>query len=74
MAEEQLAIALHKSKMESYQLELNRHDSEIDNLNQRPDHVVCFESGNIHVSQLVRDSSSSATLCDCHDSEKSGNT
>jgi hypothetical protein len=36
--------------IESYQLELDWHNTEVDDLNQRPYHKICFQRRQIHVS------------------------
>jgi hypothetical protein len=58
----------------AYKLELNGHEAEVNDLDQRPDHKVCLQSWHIHITELVADSSSSTSLCNSHSSEKYGNT
>jgi hypothetical protein len=48
------------------QLELNRHQTEVDNLHSRPHNVVGLEGGNVHIPKLVGHSTTTATLSNCH--------
>lgn len=50
----------------TYQLELNRHQTEVDNLHSRPDNIVGLESRNVHVPKLVGHSATTTTLGNCH--------
>ena len=54
----------------TYNLELNRHKPEIDELNSRPDDKVRFQSRNIDVLELLLDLPVAATLSNCHKSKK----
>lgn len=58
---------------QTYQLELNGHQTEIDNLHQRPNHEVGFQGWDIHISQLVGNSSSSASFSNGHDGKEASN-
>lgn len=62
-----LAICQRQSCASStYQLELNRHQTEVDNLHSRPHNIVGLESGNVHVSKLVGHSATTTALSNCH--------
>jgi hypothetical protein len=61
-------------KKNTYQLELHRHQTKVDNLNGWPHNEVGLESRNIHIPQLVRDCPSTTTLSDSHGGEEDTDT
>jgi hypothetical protein len=58
----------------TYNLELDRHKSEVDDLDCRPDQIVRFEGGNVDLLELPRDSALTATLCNRHEGEEDTET
>lgn len=54
----------------TYDLELNRHKPEIDELNSRPDDKVRLQSRDIDILELLLDLALAATLCDRHKCEE----
>jgi hypothetical protein len=58
----------------TYQLELNRHQTEVDHLNSRPHKIVGLESRNVHIPELVGHSTSTTTLSDSHGSVENSQT
>ena len=60
--------------LDTYQLELNRHQAEVDDLDSGPDHKVGLQRRDIHVPQLVVDGSSATTLCNGHHGKEACNT
>lgn len=58
----------------TYNLELDGHDSEVEHLHQRPDHIVRLERGNVDFLELGPDCSLATTLCDCHEAEEGRQT
>jgi hypothetical protein len=60
--------------IQTYKLKLNRHQTEVDDLNRRPDCVVGLQGRHVHVTELRHDSTSAATLGNSHDGEEARNT
>jgi hypothetical protein len=58
----------------TYQLELNRHQTEVDNLHSRPNNIIGLEGGNVHVPKLVGHSATTTTLSNCHGSVENSQT
>jgi hypothetical protein len=56
------------------QLELNRHQTEVDNLHSRPNNIIGLEGGNVHVPKLVGHSATTTTLSNCHGSVENSQT
>lgn len=58
----------------TYQLELNRHQAEVDNLYSRPNNIVGLESWNVHIPKLVRNGATATTLSNSHGRVKHSQT
>jgi hypothetical protein len=63
-----------KAILEAYKLELDWHDTEVDNLNHRPYHEIGFQCRQIHISELVGHGSSSTTFSNSHSGEERSNS
>lgn len=58
----------------THELELNRHQTEVDDLHRRPNCVVGLQGWHVHVTELRHDSTSATALSNGHDAEEAGNT
>lgn len=58
----------------TYNLELNREETEVDNLHCRPNQVVCFECGNIDVLELAGNSALTTALGNGHKGKEASQT
>lgn len=56
--------------IETYDLQLYGHHSEVENLNGRPEHVVGLEGRHINVAKFARDRSSPTALSYGHEGEE----
>lgn len=63
-----------EAEMQTYNLVLNRHDAEIDNLHCWPNHEVGFQSRDIDVLELALHGALSTTLSNRHESKEAGET
>lgn len=62
------------SRCITHKLKLDRHQSEVDDLNGWPDGIVGLKGRHIHVPQLMGNGTSTTTLGNSHDGEEAGNT
>lgn len=65
---------LWSAKCWTYDLELDWHDAEVENLDCRPKNEVGLQCRQVDVTELASQSSSSATLGDRHETEKAHQT
>jgi hypothetical protein len=63
-----------KNVRNTYNLVLDRHDSEVDNLDCGPDEPVGLQRRDINVLELALHSALSTTLSNGHESEEAGKT
>jgi hypothetical protein len=54
----------------TYNLELQRNDSEVEDLYRRPEHEIRLQCWQVHILKLPRHGSSSAAFGDCHECEE----
>lgn len=66
----QQPLVLSGTKGRTHDLELYRHDSEVQHLHQRPDHIIRLQSRNIYILKLPYHRSLPTTLCDRHECEE----
>jgi len=45
----------------AYDLQIQRHDCEVQHLHSRPDYEICLESGEVSVRELVKDITTATT-------------
>src|SRR5688572_26303465 len=58
----------------THKLELNRHETEVDDLHRRPHNEVGLERRDVHVPELVGDRPTATSLCNRHDCEECTHT
>jgi hypothetical protein len=58
-----LAACVLSSRLPTYNLELTRHDSKVDQLHSGPHQVVCFERRNVNVLELLLNLLAPTSLC-----------
>jgi hypothetical protein len=69
-----LALATAYDRAYAYDLILNRHDAEVDNLHRRPDQPVGLERRNVDVLKFALHSALPSTLRHGHESEEARKT
>lgn len=62
------------SHYSTHNLELNGHDTEVDQLNRRPDKEVRFKRRHVDVLEFASDGTLAATLADGHKCEEASET
>ena len=60
--------------MGTYNLELNWHDAEVDQLHRGPNNKVRFERRHVHILELASDGAPAAALTDGHECEEAAQT
>jgi hypothetical protein len=58
----------------TYDLELDRDDPEVQHLHHRPEHIVCLQSWQVDVLELMGNGSLPTTLGDGHERKEAGET
>jgi hypothetical protein len=58
----------------THNLELQRHDAEVENLHGRPDHVIRLQRRNVHFLELASNGATAAALGDGHEEEEERET
>ena len=69
-----LVFAGMKRRLVAYNLELNRHHTEVDDLHSRPNQEIGLQGWNVNVLELALYSTLSTAFSDRHEREKSGET
>lgn len=62
------------SRSETYNLELDRDNTEVEHLNRGPNEEVRLERRHVNVLELADDCAPSTALCDCHECEETTET
>jgi hypothetical protein len=74
MATKGSAFAGMKRRLATYNLELDGHHTEVDDLHSRPNQEVGLEGWNVDILELALHSTPSTALSDGHECEESGKT
>jgi hypothetical protein len=71
---EKVSIVNTKRRLDTHNLELNGHHTEVDDLHCRPNQEIGFQGGDVDILELALQCTLSTAFSNGHESEESGKT